>query len=72
MNAPHKPDLSTFPDLPDLAERPAFFGTGRLHPPPKMTEEEREASWRRFLDGAKAGYMSDGTKMTRDEMNERW
>ncbi len=72
MNAPYKPDLSGFPELPDLAARPVFFGTGRVYPPAGKTQEERDAAWARFLDGAKAGYESDGTKLTRDEMNERW
>ena len=72
MNAPHKPDLSAFPELPDLSERPPFFGTGKIHPPLGQTQEERDAAWARFMEGANAGYMSDGTKLTRDEMNERW
>ena len=72
MNKPHKPEPLAFDDLPDISERPAFFGTGKLYPRPEMSDEERAASWQRFLDGANAGYCSDGTKLTRDEMNERW
>ena len=71
MNKPHKPERPEFADLPDISARPIFFGTGTLYPPLAKTDEERDASWRRFLELADAGSMPDGTKMTRDEMNER-
>ena len=75
MNAPHKPESPEWADLPDLSERPPFFGTGVIYPAGAKTEEEREAALKRFFELgdliAERVDPSDGTKMTRDEMHER-
>ena len=71
MNKPHKPEAVDPNTLPDISARPAFFGTGVIYPPLLQTEAERRAALQRFFELGDMGYMSDGTKMTRDEMNER-
>ena len=64
MNARQKPEANANPDLPDLSERPSFFGTRVIYPARATTEAD-------FLDLGRMGYSSNGTKMTRDEMHER-
>ena len=71
MNKPHKPEALDSTALPDISARPTFFGTGVIYPPLLKTEAEREAALKRFFELGEMGYMSDGTKMTRDEMHER-
>lgn len=71
MNAPHKPDLPRSPELPDLAQRPSFFGTGVIYPALLQTDEERKAALERFFELSKFAQPSDGVKMSRDEMHER-
>ena len=71
MNKPHKPDLLDPSTLPDLAARPSFFGTGVIYPALCETDAERRAALEYFFELSRMGYMSDGTKMTRDEMHER-
>ena len=72
MNAPHKPEPEAPSDLPDISERPPFFGTGVIYPAGAKTEAERVAALERFLSLGGRGHKSDGVKMTRDEMHERW
>ncbi len=75
MNKPHKPEPSQWPDLPELSERPSFFGAGIVYPAGAKTEKEREAALKRFFELgdliAETVDLSDETKMTRDEMHER-
>lgn len=71
MNAPHKPEPADLEALPDISQRPPFFGTGVIYPAGAKTEAERKAALQRLFDAGKLGYASDGTMMTRDEMHER-
>ena len=71
MDANSKPAHPAFANVPDISERPSSFGTAKINPPGAKTEEERDAAWARLVKAMNAGWRSDGSKMTRDEMHER-